>query len=223
MCLHLFLETTKSIVMKKQKTPWSIKILYWLTSFAFWMMTFFAIVTLVVNLILITDIFTDPIQLRISMPVPIEVVENGILHLEDADLTVRIEKAYGKIHFVDTPIYITRMTARMLILIVLIGWFITWKIKNFVTNLRNGLLFEIENINNLKHISYGLVLLFVLSRVYMEVLKAMLESQLEFSSIKVGGETYNTDIIIEIALLLWVLAHVFVKGVEMKNEQELTI
>lgn len=209
--------------MKTQKTPWSIKILYWFTQFAFWMTSIITVVVILANLVLLTDIFTEPIQLRISMPVPIEVLESGVLHLENSDLPVRIEQAYGKLHFVDTPIYITRMVVKLMLVVILIGWFITFKFRKFMRNLKNGLLFEIENINNLKHISYGLVALFVFSRVYMGMLKIMMEKQLEFSTIKIGGDAYNTDVIIEIALLLWVLAHVFVKGIEMKNEQELTI
>lgn len=209
--------------MKTQKTPWSIKILYWFTQFAFWMTSIITVVVILANLVLLTDIFTEPIQLRISMPVPIEVLESGVLHLENSDLPVRIEQAYGKLHFVDTPIYITRMVVKLMLVVILIGWFITFKFRKFMRNLKNGLLFEIENINNLKHISYGLVALFVFSRFYMGMLKIMMEKQLEFSTIKIGGDAYNTDVIIEIALLLWVLAHVFVKGIEMKNEQELTI
>ncbi len=215
--------TFKTSVMKTQKAPLSIKILHWLTSFVFWVMTFFTIVIVLVNLVLLTNIFTEPIQLRIEMPVPIEVIEGGVLHLESADLPVRIEEAYGKLYFVDTPIYITRIVAKLMLLAILIGWFITWKFRKFTRNLRHGLLFEIDNINNLKHAAYGLAGLFVFSRVYMGILKSMLEKQLDFESIIIGGEAYNTDSIILFALLLWVLAHVFVKGIEMKEEQELTI
>ena len=215
--------TFNTLVMKTQKTPLSFKILHWLNSFVFWVMTFFTIIVVIINLVLLTDIFTEPIQLRIEMPVPIEVVEDGTLHLENADLPVRIEEAYGKLYFVDTPIYVTRMVIKVMLIAILIGWFISWKFKRFTGNLRKGLLFEIDNINNLKHAAYGLTGLFLVSRIYMEGLKKYFEHQLEFDSIIIGGEAYNTDPIILFALLLWVLAHVFVKGIEMKKEQDLTI
>ena len=90
-------------------------------------------------------------------------------------------------------------------------------------NIRHGIYFDIANINNLKHAAYGLTGLFVVSRAYMAALKNYLEQNLDFNTITVGGELYDTDAIILFALLLWVLAHVFVKGIEMKKEQDLTI
>ena len=209
--------------MEKQKTPLSIKILFWLSNISFWIMSVITVVVFVANAIILLGNYTHEIQMRISMPVPIEVVETGVLHLDNGDLDVRIENAYGRIHFVDTPMYITKRVIQMLLFVMLIGWFITWKFRNFMKNIRNGFYFEIENINNLKHVSYGLVILFVMTRLYMGILKVVMEKNLEFSSIKVGGDMYDTDAIIYVALLLWVLAHIFVKGIELKQEQELTI
>lgn len=209
--------------MKEQKTPWSIKILYWLTSFSFWMMSFIMVAVLVLNLNLFPSIFEKTNQLRISMPVPIEVLEEGTLHLEENDLAVKIDKAYGKLQFLAAPAYVVKMVLRTLLIIVVIGWFIAWKARKFMTNLKNGLLFQIENINIIKHISYALVVLYVISRVYVIVLKIKMQQLLEFDSIRIGGQAYDTDAIIILALVLWALAHVFVKGIEMKQEQELTV
>ena len=209
--------------MENIKTPWSIKILYWLTSFSFWVMTAVMVGVILLNLNVWSHIFEDEGQLRISMPVPIEVLEEGILHLDDAELTVKIDKAYGKLQFLAAPTYVVKIVLKTLLVIILIGWFIAWKFREFMRNLKEGLLFEIENINNLKHISYALVLLFVLSRAYVWAFKVNLEQQLTFNSIKIGGPTHDTDAIIILALVLWALAHVFVKGIEMKQEQDLTI
>lgn len=209
--------------MEKQKTPLSIKILFWLSNISFWMMSFITGIVLVANAIILFGDYTQEFQMRINMPVPIEVVETGVLHLDDGDLNVKIENAYGRLHFVDAPMFVTIKVIQILFFVMLIGWFITWKFRNFMKNIRNGLYFEIENINNLKHVSYGLVILFIMTRVYMWIMKNVLEKSLEFSSIKVGGDAYDTDAIIYVALLLWVLAHVFVKGIELKQEQELTI
>lgn len=178
---------------------------------------------LIFNIIFLTDFFSEDIQLRIQMPVPIEVVEDGNISIIDSDLTVRIEEAYGKLYFVDTPIKITKAVARVLFFIMLIALFITWKFKNFITNLKNGELFEIDNINNLKHIAYGIVGLWLLTRIYMEVIYRMLVKYMEFESIIIGSEVYDNDGVLILALALWALAHVFAKGVEMKKEQELTI
>ena len=209
--------------MEKQKTPTSIKILYWLSNISFFIMSFITVVVLIANAIILFGNYTHEIQMRISMPVPIEVVETGVIHLDEGDLNVRIESAYGKLYFVNTPMHITKKVIKMLFFVMLIGWFITWKFRNFMRNIRNGFYFEVENINNLKHVSYGLVLLFVMSRAYVFILKNIMEKSLEFDSVIVGGDAFGTDAIIYVALLLWVIAHIFVKGIELKQEQELTI
>ena len=209
--------------MEKQKIPTSIKILYWLSNISFFIMSFISAIVVIANVIILFGNYTHEIQLRISMPVPVEVVETGVLHLDEGELNVRIEGAYGKLHLVDTPMHITKKVIKMLFFVMLIGWFITWKFRNFMRNIRNGYYFEIENINNLKHVSYGLLILYVMSRVYGWMLKIVLEKGLEFNSIVVGGDMYDTDAIIYVALLLWVIAHIFMKGIELKKEQDLTI
>lgn len=209
--------------MKTQKAPLSIRILYWLTQISFWLIAALTAVVFLLNILFLTDLFTENIQLRIQMPVSIEVNEKGDLKLFDRDLNVRIEEAYGKLHFVDTPIKITKIVARILMLVITIALFITWKFRKFVTNLKNGLLFEIQNINNLKHIAYSIVLLWLITRIYMEVLYRTVVKNLEFTSISIGHEVSDFDDVLVIALFLWVLAHVFIKGLEMKVEQDLTV
>jgi len=205
------------------KTPLSIQIIYWLANIAFWLMVLIATVLFILNLIFLTDVFTDTIQLRIQMPVPIEVVEEGKLFLSDAVQTVRIEEAYGKLYLVDTPFYITKMVTRVLFIVVLLGLFMTWRFKQFITNIKKGLLFESENIKNLKQIAYGLLALWLSTKIYMEVIYRALIKYLDFDSIIIGEYVNNYNGLLIFSIALWALAHVFVKGLEMKEEQNLTI
>ncbi len=209
--------------METKKSPLSIRILYWLTNITFWLMILITAVVLIVNVILLTDVFSEDTQLRIQMPVPVEVVEDGNFSIPGSSLTVRIEEAYGKLYFVDTPIFITKTVARILLVVIGLGLFITWKFKLFITNLKNGLLFEIQNINNLKHMAYAIVGLWLVTRIYMGILYRIVVSRLDFDSIIIGDQVNDFDDMLIVALILWVLSHVFIKGVEMKKEQELTI
>ena len=216
-------ELTKNKTMTTRKSPLSIRILYWMTNIAFWIITLVGFAVLLLNFVLLTDVFTEDIQLRVKMPVSVEVVEDGSLTLRDSELTVRIEEAHGKLHFVDTPIFITRIVAKILLVVLGFAVFITWKLKEFITNLKNGLLFEIQNINNLKHIAYAIVGLWLVTRIYMGVLFQTVVSHMKFNTIRIGSEVSDFDDILIVALILWALAHVFLKGLEMKSEQELTI
>ena len=210
-------------IINIMKAPLSIRILYWLTNVIFWLMIVISIAVFVVNLILLTDIFTEDIQLRVQMPVPIEVVEDGSVSLPNGELTVRVEEAYGKLHLVDTPIFITRIVARILFVMVMLGLYMLWRFRQFITNVKNGIVFEKENINNLKQIAYGLLALWITTMVYMEVVYRMFIKYLEFDTIIIGYERYEMNSTILAALGLWALAHILMKGVEMKQEQELTI
>lgn len=205
------------------KTPLSIRILYWLTTFVFWLMIIITSVVFIINLIFLTDIFTENIQLRVQMPVPIEVVEDGKMHLTNGIQTVRIEEAYGKLYLVDTPFFITKIVARILFVILLLSLFMTWRFKQLMTNLKNGLFFVKENVLDIKQIAYGLLTLWITTRVYMEIVNYLFVMHLEFESIIIGGPRFDVDFIIQLALGLWVMAHVFGKGIELRDYKDLTI
>lgn len=205
------------------KPPLSIRIIYWLTNVIFWLLIFLTAVVFILNLVFLTDLLADTAQLRVQMPVPIEVVEDGVLPLKDSNVTVRIEEAYGKLYLVDTPFFITKMVARILFIVLLLTLYMTWRAKQFITNIKNGVVFELENINNLKQIAYGLAGLWLATRIYMEVVYRLLIKHLEFDTILIGTQIKDFDGVLVAAILLWALAHVFMRGHEMKKEQDLTI
>jgi len=205
------------------KSPLSIRILYWLSNIVFWLMILIAIIVFIANLIFLTDVNEVNFQLRIQMPVPIEVVENGTMYLEDGAHPVRIEQAYGKLYLVDTPFFITKIIARILFVVLMLGLFMAWRFKQLVTNLKNGLFFVKENVLGIKQIAYGLLALWISTRVYMEILTHSLVKHLKFDSIIIGTQAADFDYMVQAALVLWVMAHVFGKGIELKDYKDLTI
>lgn len=206
-----------------QKAPISVRIIYILSLIVFWILIVATSVSFIGNILLETNIIGDEFQLRVQLPITFDVVETGEAKIGHSYNDIRIEEASGKMHIVDTPQYFSKMVLRILFGVLLLVLFMTWKFKLFITNIKNGTIFETSNINNLKHISYGIMVLFLLTKVYEEILYHTLVKFIEFDSLTIsGGRADRSDMIIA-ALLLWVLAHVFMKGVEMKNEQNLTI
>ena len=204
------------------KSPLSIRILYWLTNFIFWLMIFLSAAVFVANLIFLTDI-DEQFQIRIQMPVPIEVVEDGEMVLSDGTHVVRIEEAFGKLYFVDTPFFISKILVRALLALLLLGLFMMWRFKQLITNLKNGLFFITDNVQWIKQIAYGLLALWISTRVYMEILTHSLVKHLKFDSIIIGSQAADFDYMVQTALVLWVMAHVFGKGIELKDYKDLTI
>lgn len=209
--------------MKETKTPLSIKLIYWLTNFAFWMMTAIVIIILIANIMYVTVGYDHNLPVQISMPIPVDVNEIGTVNIGEDVFNVQIVDAYGKMKFIDAPSIIMRWFVHVVLLTGLMGWFVIWRLKEFTYNIRNGKIFDLVNINKLKQVAYGLLALYITSRIYMGVLSIQFQNNLEMSSISLGSKLYDTDSIIIASVVLWALAHIFMKGVEMKQEQELTI
>lgn len=204
------------------KTPLSIRILYWLTNIVFWLMILIATAVFVINLIFLTDI-NETFQLRIQMPVSIAIVEDGSMFLPSGEETVRIEEAYGKLHLVDTPFFISKIVTRVLFVVVMLGLFMVWRFKQLITNLKNGLFFVKENVLGIKQIAYGLLALWITTRVYLELVYHMLVKHIEFESVIIGNQRVDYDFMVQLALVIWVMAHVFGKGIELRDYKNLTI
>jgi hypothetical protein len=213
----------KLLNMKSLKTPLSIKLIYWLTNFSFWVLTGLVGIIAMVNIIELTIGYNHSLQMIIQMPIPIEVNEIGIMHLKNQDHNVQIVDAYGKLKFTDSPDFVTIWVIRVMLLVSLIGWFILWRFKQFTFNIRSGKIFELDNINKLKEAAYGLVGLYVITRIYMSILANEINQHLDLNSVTLGSKLLDTDAIIYIAIILWALAHIFMSGIEMREEQELTI
>lgn len=205
------------------KAPLSIRIIYWLSQITYWLVLVLSGAILIVNLVFMTNVFDGDIQLRIHMPVPIEVIEEGSLNLQGMDQKVKIEEATGKLYLIDTPIFITRTAARILMVVILITFYMTHCFREFITNIKNGLLFENSNIKYLKRIAYGLLGLWLSTIIYSQIVYYYLVKHLEFDTIIISQQLNKHDYFIQAALLLWALAHIFAKGNEMQQDQELTI
>ena len=206
-----------------KKAPISVRIIHFFSVIVFWLLIIITVASFIFNILLLTDLFGNDFQLRIALPVTFEVEETGIVQLYNKTNAVRIEEATGQLHVVDTPLRFSKIIMRIVFAVVAIALFMTWKFKLFITNIKNGLIFEKSNINNLKHISYGILTLFLLTKVYEQILYHTLVKYLDFNTIIIGRDFTDRSDMLVVAMLLWVLAHVFMKGVEMKQEQELTI
>lgn len=206
-----------------KKPPISVRIIYVLSVIVFYMLIVVTSVTFVANLLLEFEGVGDDFQLRIQLPVTFNVNETGTTQIYDEPNPVRFEEATGKLYILDTPVQFTRLMLRFLFPAVALGLFMAWKFKLFITNIKKGQVFEFSNINNLKHISYALLVLFVLTKVYEQVLYHTIVKYMNFNSIQIdSGVADRSDMLIG-AMLLWVLAHVFMKGQELQEEHDQTI
>ncbi len=208
--------------MNKTLAPLSIRIIYWITVVSQFLLGLVIIATIAFNVFIYLDI-SDNLQLHTQFPVEIDFLEVGSLEINDQIIKVEFVEANSKIHFIDTPRFIANKVA-IAMLIVSAGFFYLLLIfKKFIKNVKNGDTFNINNIKILKKLSYGLVALWAFTNIYMFLLYHYIGTRIEMDNIKISSNLNNYSGILFAALLIWVIAHIFIKGLELQEEKDLTI
>ena len=209
--------------MKTKKAPLSIRIMLWLTNVVVGLLMLIAIFSILINILLHTGFIGEDIQLHTQFPVKVDFNEIGTLVMNDQTINVKLVNASTKIHFIDTPVFIAKKVAVVLSLVVLGILYIMILFRRFIKNVKNGLTFNISNIKILKKISYSIVFFWLFTEIYMHIYYYYIATRVEFENIKISTDVDNYPWILVLALVIWVLAHIFTKGLEIQEENDLTI
>ncbi len=209
--------------METQKTPLSIKIIYWFTNFIVGLIALVLVVMVAINILLYTDVLGEDVQLHIELPGTIDLKETGYFNLPDQKVEVELVEVSGKIHFINTPPKITRKLMPVIFIAIGFVGFLTWTFRKFIKNVKDGNIFTLKNIALLKRIAYGLVAFWLFEVIYMRIAFYYISQKLEFENLQVRSEFTDQSWVLFVALLIWVLAHIFMTGVKLKEEADLTI
>lgn len=210
--------------MEKISQPLSIKIIYWLTNIVFWLFSIAGVVALFFAIGMITGFLHD-LDLNIDVPAEISILEKGVLNLDFYSKAVQVEliKSYGTIKFSDTPLLIARFYGVFMIVMISISFFILWEIRSFINNIYSGKYFDYSNINHLKKISYALIVIWAITVVYGYFQYFFIVRKLSFETVQFNFNINVYSDLLVAALLIWVLSHIFMKGLELESENQLTI
>ncbi len=210
--------------MEKINQPLSIKIIYWFTNIIFWLFVLAGMVGIFFALGMITGLL-DNLQLHVGVPVAVDVIEKGTLDLDFYSKYISVEfvEMIGSIHFIDTPLIIGRVYGGFIIIIILLIFLIMHELRMFIRNIYRGKYFDYFNINHLKRISYTLVVIWVFTAIYGYFQYFFIVQNLNFESLEFNMDVQTYPSILMVALFIWVLSHIFMKGLELENENELTI
>ncbi len=209
--------------MKRQKPPLSIRIIYWISNISTGLLSLVFVATLVFNVLLYTDFFGNNMQLHMQFPVKIDFLETGTLNLEGQDITIEFVDATSKIHFFNTPSFIARKAGIAILIVTSFIIYLLWIFRKFILNVKNGLTFNIENISLLKKLSYGIVGFWLFSVVYMQLLYHYIAKNIDMANVRISSDFTNQSGILLLALFIWVLAHIFITGLRLQDEQDLTV
>jgi hypothetical protein len=90
-------------------------------------------------------------------------------------------------------------------------------------NVKNGEVFTIRNISLLKRLAYGIAGFWLFTVVYTQLAYHVMAKYLQFENVRITNEIPSYSGILMAALFLWMLAHIFITGVKLKQENDLTI
>ena len=209
--------------MKKHNVPFSINLIYWLTNIIYVLAILTGIIVIILNVMLYTNAIGENLQIHLLFPGKVDFLETGLLHLYDQELKVEFVDATSDIHFIDTPKFVVRHVGLLLILIV--SWLIfeVFTFRKFINNFYNGNIFTFDNIALLKWIAYGLLGFWLFSIVYFRIIFHFLAKNLVFENVMISDDLPNYSGVLLTSLFIWMLAHIFKKGLDLKQENELTI
>ena len=216
-------ELKKQEKMEKKKKPLSIRIIYWLTQITFWLFVLVFIGAIVLNVGLQAEWFGDDMQLHVGLPVEVNYTESGMLYLNNMYQEVEFVEAIGRLHLIDTNRQLAKWFGGAVLGVVIVFLFIFILFKNFIGNVYRGIIFERYNIRMLKKIAYGLAGLWLFTIMYNQLFYHLVAKQIEFEHLEISGDISLYGGILLAALFLWVLSHIFMTGVKLREEQELTV
>lgn len=209
--------------MKKIKSPLSIRIIFWITNISLGFLLLVFVLVLIGNVFLHAGYFRENMQLHTDLFAEVDVLETGNLHINDQDIKVELVETKPRIHFIDTPYFITKRVGFALIIVTLFACFLFWTFQRFIKNVKDGKIFYVKNIALLKRLAYGIAAFWLFTYVYSQIMYHYIAKRLEFESVTVSGEGPDYSWMLFLALFIWVLAHIFITGVKLQQENELTI
>lgn len=207
----------------KNKIPLSIRVIYWITNFIFGLIILVGAGVFLFNILIYTPFFGDSLQLHAQLPVKVNILGTGTLTKGNSTHKVELVEATSKIHFINTPSFIARKYGSVMLIAVLFFFYLFFTFRKFIVNVYRDKIFEYSNVELLRNIAYGLFAFWLFAIIYSRVAYAYIKSSLVFQQVEILEEYRNFAGILLMALFMWVLSHIFMRGVKLKEEQELTI
>jgi len=212
--------------METKKAPLSIRVIYWIASVLFWILVIDSFGLMLGNVLLNTGLTKNIGPLGRTLPVNVRLLETGQLNLSNQSITLKLKTTTDSIEIVSPPKFITKIMALVNLLIILIITYLVWVFRKFIKNVKKGETFSIKNISLLKRISYVLVCSWLVKTIYSQFAYFFIKGHFSLAHIQIMSNSFffnlHTDLLWE-ALFIWVLAHIFITGLKLKQEKDLTI
>lgn len=209
--------------MKKHEKHFSIWLIDGLARFVFWFIASVSAIFVVFLVVLLLGLTPDELNLSVELPTNFKVLEVGTFTYGDEVSSITISDATGKITFDQAPRFIMVMLALYVLPLLVALLYMLFLFKGFTKNVKLGNVFEPDNIKRLKRLAYIIVGVWLYQMITVTIYNLFIVQKFVFSGVKFYYKTGSVGGLLIIALFVWVLAHIFQKGVEIEEENRLTV
>lgn len=204
----------------KMKTPFSIKLIYWIVNGLFWILILGFVTIFVDNLLVIFNVNENP-HFLFRMPLIKDILTISEVEINGEVIAVRIDKIMGgfNVWHLGTRFAIINLTVLFVIGALLI--YLLALVKKMLISVKDNEVFTNKNVICLKKSSYSIFIIWILRDVFM------------YSYVKIQFGYFNPfnnlfmDYLLSNYLLtgaiLLAVAHIFERGVKLQNYKDLTI
>jgi hypothetical protein len=206
-----------------KKIPLSVRIIHILTLIVYYLTIVTFSLVILWSLAIFTGILDTDLQLHIKMPVEVNFNETGTGVFLSTPVDVEIVEAVGKVHLINTPWKVARILMVPLLVIFPFLFWIVHQFYRFIINVKNGHVFADKNFRYLKKIGFGLIGLWLVMVIYMQLLYHTTVKFFRFENVEITSNNLWFEEFLIAGVFTLVLSHVFFRGREIEAENELTI
>ena len=206
-----------------QKTTLSIRIIYIVTSIVYYLVALVTSLGVILAFAILLGFLDKGLQLHVDMPVEVSFEEVGSAYFNGEEMQIEIVEAVGKVHFIDTnPQLARRLAIPMLIVFPFLFWLV-YLFHRFIRNVSEGRIFEKRNFRLLRKLGYGLMWLWLIMVLYMQIFNYTIVNSFTFEHIEISNNSRWFGGVFMGGLFTLVLSHIFLKGMQLEEENELTV
>jgi len=209
--------------MENFKAPLSIRIIFVVNEIIFWLFGLVVAAALVFAVIIWCGGFKEDMQLHVNLPVEFSSKETGLFIRGNSPVKVELVELTGNLHLIDTPHDLSSLFAIAMVVMTGIMFYMLFTFRVFMHNVRSGIIFNLINIRQLKIISIGLFVIWIMAKLYAYLMWLLVVRRLNFGTIDFSNNQRGFILLLFCSLFLWVLSHIFKKGVQLQEENSLTI
>jgi len=201
------------------KIPVNINILYWLTNIFYWLTVFTIALFVLISLLSFWGIdFNFPVT--IAPPIDTQLINLSTMLLNGEETPVKISRAVAVVKLADLNMDFRIMTNIIMLISIGVIVYAASRFRKVMMNVRQNIVFSNDNINILKHAAYSLFVFWFLEDIIFKFYKIWYFniSHFNFDIVEIIFANYFVAGIITL-----VLASIFERGLDLQNENNLTI